>query len=199
MIRKYLFTVLAVAGLIAPATLPAQQTVRTTGGVTAVALSSGLVEALQSLGVRLTPVAPGAFYERNSQSFAVFPVATGVLDLATAKSNFTHLGGLELQAGGTRLFVTDFEIDTSNPSAAVLKANATAQGAYLGKIPLFDLKLPSVSLPLSPVFGGIFVPQVAVTLDPAAAAALNQIFGVSAFAGGFSVGTATVFTFARGL
>ena len=59
------------------------------------------------------------------------------------------------------------------------------------RVPLFDLFLNA-----GPVrrYSLLFVHDVELTLTAAAAAALNDIFGVSAFAEGIPIGTASVFT-----
>jgi hypothetical protein len=66
-------------------------------------------------------------------------------------------------------------------------------GKLLGRLPLFDLALPGgITLPLKPRDGQIVLKGVVVTLDRTAAGALNSVFHVSAFTGGFGIGTAKV-------
>jgi len=66
----------------------------------------------------------------------------------------------------------------------------------LGRITLFDLELPAVSLPLQPIANFVlYLPGVKVTLDSEAAADLNQVFKVNGFAAGIPIGTATVTSF----
>ena len=71
----------------------------------------------------------------------------------------------------------------------------TVNGAIAGRLPLFDLAIGNV---YQPNRGTLSIQNVTVTLDPAAAAALNGVFKVSAFAGGFSIGTANTFAFVGG-
>jgi hypothetical protein len=54
-------------------------------------------------------------------------------------------------------------------------------------------------LPLqTQAFNTLFVPNVRVTLTAAAAQALNGVFNVSALAGGFNIGTASVYAIGQG-
>jgi len=63
----------------------------------------------------------------------------------------------------------------------------------VGRITLFDLELPAVSLPLQPIANfALYLPGVNVTLDSEAAADLNQVFKVNVFAAGMPIRTATV-------
>jgi hypothetical protein len=92
--------------------------------------------------------------------------------------------------------LSDFIIDTSNPAQSQLTGIVTVNGSYVGRITLFDLGLPAVSLPLQPTANFVlYLPGVNLTLDSAAAAALNQVFKVNAFAAGIPIGTATITSF----
>jgi hypothetical protein len=171
----------------------AQETVRTLSGSTRVEFASGLVSALNALKVTLKPVHPGIVTSgKKSGVEAHFPIITGVIDLDTAKGDFTHSGGLKLVADSMTVEITDFEINTANLSAAQLLGNVTVDGTYVGKLALFDLTLPEVTLPLTPKDGEVKIPDVQVTLTQAAASALNQAFSVSAFTAGLQIGIATV-------
>ena len=184
--------VLGLSSAIDPA--QAQQSVRTNAGTTAVKLSQTLTGALRSLDVQLETVPP--VISRLRLGFVEFPIVAGVLDLATAKGQIVHTGGLELEAGSTVVTLSDFIIDTSNPARSRLTGIVTADGSYVGRITLFDLGLPAVSLPLQPFANFVlYLPGVNVTLDSEAAAALNQVFKLNAFAAGLPVGTATVTSF----
>lgn len=186
---------IALASLfLATATLNAQQSLRTYAGTTAVSLSSTFTAALQSLNVSLETVPPAI--SRSRLGFVEFPIVGGIIDAQTAHGQILHTGGLELEAGSTVVKLTDYIIDTSDPAKAVLTGIVTVNGAYVGRIPLFDVALPSLSLPLQPIAGFVLlIPNVSLSLNTTAAAALNQVFRVSAFAGGIPVGTATVTAF----
>ena len=157
-------------------------------GRTSVKLSEDFVGALTSLGVTAGVVDPSRVYGGS----VTFPVTGGAVDLATARGEIAHSGGLTLSAGGTEVRLQGFTIDTT--SAPVLTGLVVVDGGLLGRVPLFDLQLPSgITLPLEPSEGGkLRLKGVGVTLTSVAAGALNQIFGVTAFTPGFNIGTANV-------
>lgn len=182
--------------IAAPLAASAAPTVRFAGEATSVTLSTDFVGALGALQV--TPAPLGLAF--LADGVAVFPISSGALDLADAQGQIVHLGGLKLTAGSTVVELSDFIIDTTQPANPQLTGIVVANGSLVGRLPLFDLQLPSLSLPLQP--GGNFgrlldLPGVGVTLDPQAAAALNSVFHVSAFSGGLKIGTAEVRAFIR--
>ncbi len=157
------------------------------GGSTSVQLSSDFAGALGSLGVQPGAVGLG----RLRQGVAMFPISGGQIDLGTAKTEIIHLGGLALTAGTTTVKLTDFVISTLG-DRPVLTGLVTVNDSLAFRAPLFELGLPSLTLPLSPQRSRLVVPEVKVTLTKEAADALNQVFNVSAFQPGFNIGTATV-------
>jgi hypothetical protein len=189
--RVILFSVIALEVFFAIGSARAQQSLRTGAGVTAVKLSPTFTGALSSLNVELETEPP--VISKLKSGVVEFPIVGGVLDLATAKGQIVHTGGLELKAGSTVVTLSDFIIDTSDPAQSRLTGIVTADGSYLGRITLFDLGLTAVSLPLQPIADlVIYLPGVNVILSPEAAADLNKVFKVHAFAAGIPIGTATV-------
>jgi hypothetical protein len=155
-------------------------------GSTDVALDSSFLSALTSLGVTPSIEKPATL----TGATAAFPVTDGEIDLDTAKAEIFHEGGLSLTAGSTTVKVFNYIIDTTG-GAPVLTAAAVVNGTLVGRIPLFDLALPSLALPLVPSKKDILsIGNIAVTLSSDAAAALNSAFGVTAFSAGFPIGTA---------
>ena len=186
--RLSLATPLVALAMLASSTnAAAQKTETIEGGRTTVALASSFVSALGSLGVTPGTVSP----TRLSDGSVNFPVTGGAIDLDTAASQIVHSGGLTLTAGQTKVTLQSFIIDTT--SAPVLTGLVSVNGKLLGRLPLFDLALPNgITLPLKPRDGQLTVKNVGVTLNSAAAGALNSVFHVSAFKGGFGIGTAKV-------
>jgi len=179
--------IVALAMVLSANNVFAQKTTTIEGGRTTVALSSGFVSALGSLGV--TPGTVSPTHLRNGT--VNFPVTGGAIDLDTAASQILHSGGLTLVAGQTRVTLQSFIIDTT--SAPVITGLVSVDGKLLGRLPLFDLALPrGITLPLKPYDGQIILKGVGVSLDSAAAGALNSVFHVTAFKGGFGIGTAKV-------
>ena len=177
-----LTSLLSIAALGAPSILLVD-------GKTSVVLSNEFIGALGTLQV--TPGAIGAGTLRSG--VASFPVTGGALDLANAKGEINHSGGLSLSAGTTRVQLLSFNIDTTG-TTPVLTGLVTVNGDVVGRLPLFTLTLPTLTLPLQPgAFGTLFVPGVQVRLSGEAATALNSIFRVTAFTEGFNIGTASVY------
>ncbi len=190
---RFLSTTIACAALAV--TAQAAPTFAVGYGDTSVKLDPIFVGALQSLSV--TPSAIG--YARLKNGVATFPVTDGDFDFGTAKGEITHAGGLMLKAGTTTVELRDFNIDTSG-SSPVLTGKVIANDSFVARIPLFDLTLPALTLPLAAPrgWGQLTVPGVKVTLNAGAAAALNGVFNVIAFTGGIPIGEATVKTYAFG-
>ncbi|HMZ80736.1 MAG TPA: hypothetical protein PLL06_13620 [Acidobacteriota bacterium] len=158
------------------------------GGKTSVTLSTDFVGALTTLGVAPDRVSPA----KLKRGIASFPIPSGALDLSTAKGEIDHTGGLTLTAGSTRVQLLNFVIDTTG-TTPVLTGLVVVNGTLLGRLPLFDLALPALTLPIQPGANGrVTIGNVGVTLTETAAGALNQVFGVTAFVKGFNIGTAVV-------
>jgi hypothetical protein len=182
---------LATAGL-ALAQLPAHAapTAQITGGYTLVEPSSTFTGALTTLQVQLSKVVPGAVYQ-----VLYFPITAGRLDASNAKVEIGHAGGLTLTRGATTVNLTDFVIDTTGTTPR-LTGLVTANGSIVGRIPLFNITLPSglrtpLTLPAAPNIAVIEGSQLALTSD--AATALNGAFGVTAFTVGLNIGVASIF------
>lgn len=158
-------------------------------GFTAVKLDSGFTAALGTLKVALGTLPRSGVY----QGQAYFPIVGGALDLANAKGEIPHAGGLTLTAGDTRVELSDFVIDTFD-AKPVLTGLVVVNDSIVDRIPLFDLTLPpGFTVPLQPASRRfITLADVGVKLNAAAADALNGVFKVTAFAGGFTVGVAKV-------
>lgn len=196
MVKTKFVTRLALMAVLALAcTAFAQETKIVESGETTVALSSGFLNALQSLGVTPGVISPT---QLNGTTMN-FPINGGALDLKTALGNIGHSGGLTLSAGGTVVSIENFTIDTTGKSP-VITGLVVANGTLVGRITLFDIALPgNFKLPLTQYRSVLIDLQgVTVTLDGAAANALNQAFNTSAFKAGFGIGTARVRAFTNG-
>ena len=184
-----LTTTIAIAFTLA-ATAAIAQTHTVESGKTTVTLSSGFVSALQSLHVTAGTIGPTSI----SGGVASFPVVAGAFDVNNAKGEIIHSGGLTLADSAKRVRLQSYTIDTAG-TVPMITCLVTVHGVFLGRMPLFDLQLPSgLKFPLQ-ASGDVFsLKGVGVKLDAAVAKALNMVFGVSAFQGGFNVGTANVTT-----
>jgi hypothetical protein len=179
------WAVLGCLVLVSPAS--ASPTVIFDGSRTTVVLSNELVSALTTLRVTPSGVFPGLL----RQGIAAFPIAKGELDLANAKAEVLHSGGLRLSTTDTSVELTQFIIDTTSSAGAVLTGLVKVGGNIVGRIPLFAVTLPTLRLPL-PAVRRLVISNVGLTLTSTAAQALNAAFGVTAFSAGIPVGTATL-------
>jgi Htaa len=159
-------------------------------GRTFVALSSGFVSALHTLGLTPGVVRPSDLEDGK----VTFPVTGGLLDLQTARGEISHSGGLTLTAGSTEVRLQSFTIDTTG-SSPVLTGLVVVDDKLVGRLPLFNLQLPAgLSFPLKPSAEGVLrLKGVGVTLTSTGAAALDGVFKTNALAGGFEIGTANVY------
>jgi hypothetical protein len=85
-------------------------------------------------------------------------------------------------------------IDTAS-GAPKLTGLVTANGSLVGRIPLFNVALPQITLPLvlppSPEL--LLIEGSRITLTQEAATALNGVFAASAFTAGFPIGIASIY------
>jgi len=172
----------------------AQNTKVVESGETTVALSSGFLSALQSLGITPGVVAP----TQLNGTTVNFPINGGAIDLVSNFGNIGHSGGLTLSNGSTVVGIQNFTIDTTG-SSPVITGLVLVNGAVAGRITLFDLSIPRPDLPIR-LYNKVLInlPLVGVTLDGAAAQALNSVFHTNAFHSGIGIGTADVLAFTNG-
>ena len=183
-IRLALFVGAMVAlsvGLVTSATAATEHrstAVDVRGGTTTVTVAPGTVKVLTDNGVRVTPI-PNAV---GLGGTFLFPVVGGRIDPTTLAGTIVHSGGLQFAAGGKRLGVQDFIIDTTK---SVLTARVSGTST---RIPLLHLDLGNVRV----IKGGtvIVISNVHASLTGEAAAALNATFHVSLFEDGLTIGVA---------
>lgn len=157
-------------------------------GSTTIKLDSAFATALTTAKVTLTAL-PRTQVKKTQASF---PIIGGAIDLANAKGEISHAGGLALAVGGDKIEISNFVIDTFE-SKPVLTGIVVFNGSIVDRIPLFDLTLPSgVTLPLTVVDKRITLGDVGVKLNAGAAAQLNAALKVTTFTGGSAIGVATV-------
>jgi hypothetical protein len=191
--KSQIHALVVAIGIAATAAVPqaiAAPTAQVTGGYTLVELSSGFVGALTSLQIAPSKALPGALYP----PLAYFPIVAGRLDASNARGEIPHSGGLKLTRGATQVILSDFVIDTTG-LAPRLTGLVTANGTIVGRIPLFNLALPALTLPLNLPAGPetLRIEGTQVTLTTDAATALNGAFSTTAFVAGFNIGVASVF------
>jgi hypothetical protein len=178
--------IIAAVFLIATSGALAQKTETVEGGRTTVTLADSFVSALGSLGVTPGTVSPTELRGAKVN----FPITGGAIDLDTGSGQILHSGGLKLTAGNNEVKLQSFIIDTTS-SQPVITGLVVANGKLVGRLPLFNLTPASgTTLPLTPSYGVLEAKGIGVTLTATAATALNEVFGITALAGGLEIGTA---------
>ena len=150
------------------------------GGRTSLTVDRGTLKVLTANKVKVTPVRGAS---ASGRTFT-FPITDGSVDAKTLAGTIEHSGGLQLAAGGKKLTVVDFIIDTRR---SVLTARIA--GTHT-RIALLNLNLKKAHI--SKGKSHIVVSNVGATLTSGAAAALNKTFGVKFFKGGLTIGVAKV-------
>ena len=154
------------------------QQLRLNGETTVLVLDEQTAMVLSDNGVKVAPVDPAA----PGGDGIGFPITGGMVDSESLAGMIEHSGGLRFSAGGTKLEVTDFVVDTE---AGTL--TATAGGA---DVPLLALDLSG--LERTEEGGAIVASGIEATLTPEAASALNDTFKVKLFEEGLAIGDVTV-------
>jgi hypothetical protein len=172
-------------------------------GQTTVDLSGEFLAAARALNLTVTPSGNAQLRVRNNRTQAIFPITSGTIDTGILRLEAFHSGGLSIQAGMTKVNLSQFTIENTTDGRLRLKGIVSAGDSIVGELPLFDLTLTdSVSTrPFNLVrsdiaFGGnVRITGVRVALTSEAAAALNGVFRVTAFGAGLNIGVATVDAF----
>jgi hypothetical protein len=174
---------------------PVAEIASLSGRSTAVKLDAGFVEALTALEV--TPGAVGDARITKGGS-AVFPITGGNVTYYEPGSvspyvqgMIRHEGsGLSLEAGGTRVELTDFVVD---PGRSVLTGTVSVDGEVAAEsAPLFFLDGRTLN-PLEVRDNGTAVLEgTTVKLKAEAAELLNQTFGIDDLQEGMVIGVAKI-------
>jgi hypothetical protein len=174
---------------------PVAQVDALTGRSTSVALDAGFLAALESLEVAPGPVGDARITKAGR---AVFPITGGTVTYYEpgtvspyVQGLVEHDGsGLSLEAGGTRVELTDFEVD---PGRSVLTGTVTVDGEQAAAdAPLFFLDGRTLE-PLDARDDGTAVLQgTTVKLKAEAADLLNRTFGIQDLEEGLVVGVARI-------
>ncbi len=163
-------------GLTAPAHAA---TVELGSGSTKLKLDRGTARALDALGVSVSPVSPA----RAAGGSIRFPISGGAINPATGAGVIEHSGALQLRAGTTRVRLVDPRIAVGKRARLSVRVGGKRLHAFL--LSLRHAKVTRRGLDTR-------ISRVGVVLSAKGAAALNQAFGVHAFARGLRIGTATV-------
>jgi hypothetical protein len=187
--KAIVLVALACTHLVVLAQTPSQ-TPSVDFGRTTVQFSSNFASSLQGLGVVVTDLKNNPL-----QNNAITLRATGgAVDLTTSAGEVEHTGGLLFNASGTIIRVQNLVIDTSNPAAPVITAAFVVNDHFVTRLPVFNIQPPAgFTLPLQ-LQSGVFQENgLILTLAPATATALNNVFGAPVMQAGANIGTASAY------
>ncbi len=156
------------------------KTVELEGGSTTLTVDKGTLGVLVDNKVSVKPIRGAS---AKGRSFT-FPITGGEVDAKTVAGKIEHSGGLQFAAGGKKLGVQDFVIDTKK---GVLTARVSGTKT---RVPLLKLNLSKAHIAKGS--SKVVVSNVRATLTGEAAAALNKTFGVKLFKKGLPIGVAKV-------
>jgi hypothetical protein len=179
--------IVALAMLVSANTVTAQKTETIEGGRTTITFASEIIPALGSLGITLGTVNPSEL----DNGVATFPVVGGAIDLDTGVGQVFNSGGLTLTSGNTQIVLQSFMLDTAS-GLPVITGLVSVNGSVVGRVPIFDLQMDDgLALPLTPQkIGQLSLDGVNLSLDSAAANAINNALNGSAVSGGIEIGSA---------
>jgi hypothetical protein len=172
--------VAGVGALVAPtaSATPQQQSARSTAGLsgtTSVTTAPGIAATLVQAGVIPLPVRPATVRAGFTHGFTLtygFPITGGKPDLDRGKGHILHSGGINLiSLGGDTLEIGRFDIDLAAGKVFAREVNFEAQ-----RIPVFDLDLSNLRVTMR--HGATVLSDIGLKLDPVAAGALNETFGL---------------------
>jgi hypothetical protein len=146
------------------------------GGATTLTFSPEALGVLADQGIALAPISPGS---AAGASFA-FPIRPSKIDAKSLDGQILQRGGLSLTKGSSRVEVANFSITLAG--RPILSAPGPGD--------LFALELSAMKRSVSG--RTLRLTGIVARLTPEAAAALNQLFGTTAFQTSLTVGTMTV-------
>ena len=158
-------------------------------GATSLTLAPAAGQALQSLGVTPGVVAPATAGSNGSLTFPIVSPKIGLVSFA--QGEIAHAGGIALTKGSTTVSLTDFSI-SGDSDGLTLTASVGGQ-----RVAILSLDASGARFALDAGTRTITASGLDAQLTAAAASALNQAFGTSAFTAGLSLGDVTATTQGR--
>ena len=185
-LKLSLATILTATTLWFSSPAQAQPTRSIASGVTTVRLNTNFLGALRDEGIKAR-----AFEESTTaRNSILFPINEGILDLANARGEIIHAGGIRLVSSSVNVRLVNPKIDTT--ITPVLLALVVVNDQVIARLPIFDVKFSDLSTPLKPKKGTLRFKNATLTLRPEGAEALNAVFDTDSFSAGQPFGTATV-------
>jgi hypothetical protein len=168
--------------------VPARAATMAAGGKSSETLDTAFLGALVSAGIAPSPLKPATLDGLT----LTFPITGGVIDVESARGEIYRSGGVRLTKGETQVDVLNPVLDTTGP-APVVTGIIVVNGVVQGRVPFADAKLPELALPLqaSPS-GRVSISNIEATVSETGAAALNGVFGTTAFVAGLPIVSVTL-------
>ena len=146
-------------------------------GATTVTTAPGIAATLLRAGIAPLPVLPrtgvGVSLRNGLQVSYTFPITSSTADLGRPTGDILHAGGIYFVSRKAHLEIGKFDIDL-----AAGKVYATEINFAKAKIAVLDLDLSGLQVSTRGD-GATVLSGISVSLDPAAAGALNATFGVA--------------------
>jgi hypothetical protein len=185
--RKFATPLVALIFLVSATASLGQSTSGIQSGKTTIRLAETFISTVTGFGAQLGTVSPTQLQNGGVD----FPITGGAIDLATAKGQFLHSGGLTFTSGSTQVRLESLIMDTTGTTPQITGL-MVIDNVLAGRLPLFDLKLPTgLTLPLKTTDDVLSLTDVAVTATNATAQTLSTRFKVTVPAN-LVVGTASV-------
>jgi hypothetical protein len=156
--------------------LQAQSNTAISAGVTTLRFDPSFESTVYTTGMTLGAVQESIVL----QGLFIFPVVEGNIDLDNARGEVTHGGGFHLAGRNLDVTFLNLMLDTTGATSYVTAALVVNKAMVL-RIPLFNLQLPPLTLPLDIRSGKIPIFSTSVTLRPEAAEILNQLLSSTTF------------------
>ena len=176
-----------------PSSAIAAPTASIGGGSTSIRLTAPFTTTLSSLNIGVSKVEESTVRNRA----IVSPVIEGALDRADARGEVQHSGGIRFGRSPVFVRFTNFILDTTG-AAPVLTADVVVNNSVVSRQPVFDVTLPTLTLPIPNSRRLLSIPSMTLALRTESAEILNSAFTTTSFAPGVSVGRAsTLMVFGR--
>jgi hypothetical protein len=176
--RAALAALAAVLLLAAPASAADPGATSATGGTTTLKLGGTTAGLLSLAGVSVKAVSPAT----KSASGLKFPISGGTIRPATLLGSINHRGAIRFSLGGKSIVLRSLRVTVTKKGASM---SATVSGQ---RTTILRLNLAGATIAGSGA-NKVTASNIAATLSPQGARAINKEIGTSLFKSGLKVGT----------
>jgi hypothetical protein len=176
--RAALAALLAILLLAAPASAAGTGETSATGGTTTLKLGGSTAGLLSLAGVSVKAVSPAT----KSASGLKFPISGGTIRPATLLGSINHRGAIRFGLGGKSIVLRSLRV-TVKKSGATMSATISGQRTTILRLNLANATIVGSGA------NKVTASNIAATLSPQGARAINKEIGTSLFKSGLKVGT----------